>query len=83
MAWNMHYAGEKIGALGDESYESIRGQINLINSGEATGWIHFETSSRKIELVYTPGVPIYFSYFNENAEIVTANSVSKLDVDLG
>lgn len=83
MAWNLHYAGEKIGALGDDSYERVRSQIETINSGEASGWIHFETSTRKLVLAYCPGVPIYFSYFDENAEIPTANGSIKQNVDLG
>lgn len=84
MAWTLVYASERIGALGDDSYEGIRGQIDTINRTGGAGWIHIETSRTKLEILYTPGVPLYFAYFNENAEAPVENGLPvQTNYDLG
>ena len=68
MAWHVHFGGDKLSAISDETYDEIRGQILAASQNGDSALIGLQTSASHFELIWTPGAPIYFSYFDENAD---------------
>ncbi len=68
MAWHVHFGGKKLPAINDETYDDIKQQILSASQNGDTALIGLETSSERLELIWTPGAPIYFSYFDEHAD---------------
>lgn len=68
MAWYVHFGGDKLSAINDETYTHIRSQILTAASNGDSAALSLSTTSDRYELIWTPGSPIYFSHFDENAD---------------
>lgn len=68
MAWHVHFGGDKLSAISDETYAHIRAQLLSAAETGKLAVVVLETSTERFELLWTAGTPIYFSYFDENAD---------------
>lgn len=69
MAWHVHFDGDKLAAIDDKTYEQVKaGLLTAAETGSAAV-IGLSTSTDTYEIIWTVGAPIYFSHFDEHADV--------------
>lgn len=65
MPWHVHFGGDRLTAVDDATFEKIRDQIIEAGRHGATARVELRTATRRIELLWTPGAPIYFEHSDD------------------
>lgn len=68
MAWTITYGGVEYSAVDDATAAALKKRLAQAAAEGDVAWIHLQTSSAKVELLYTAGTPIAFSWFDEHAD---------------